>query len=284
MFAGQQDHAFPQDTLDGSTLANRKPRSKLPEDSVVTLAKEVLHRLTCRPLPDHRLAPSDEKIDQLCQALVSPDEEAGLRFVAAVRANGASIEAVYADYLSAAAERLGLWWNEGQLSFVDVTIGTSRIYAILRVIGQTWAPSQAKTRKSAAFAAVPGETHTLGVRMAADLCRRAGWDIDLLVGMTEAELVRAVERSDHRLIGLSSGGKHSLKSLGALVTALRKTRIKPYILVCGQVTNEPAEVIRSIGADCVVSDLASALAEMDRVWEMFEQDQGMPASVERLQT
>jgi MerR family transcriptional regulator, light-induced transcriptional regulator len=278
MFAGQQDHAFPQDTLDGSTLANRKPRSKLPEDSVVTLAKEVLLRLTSRRLTDNRTLPSDEQIDQLCHALMSPDDEEGLRFVAAVRASGASIEAVYADYLSAAAERLGLWWNEGQLSFVDVTIGTSRIYAILRVISQTWAPSQAMTRKSAAFAAVPGETHTLGVRMAADLCRRAGWDIDLLVGMTEAELVLAVERSDHRLIGLSSGGKHSLKSLGSLVTALRKSRIKPYILVCGQVINEPAEVIRSIGADCVVCDLASALAEMDRVWEMFEQAQGLPAS------
>ena len=60
------------------------------------------------------------------------------------------------------------------------------------------------------FCAVPGEQHTLGVMMAADLFRRNGWDVGLLIGVDHAEIVERLERDDrarHRpeLLGRSLG-------------------------------------------------------------------------------
>ena len=40
----------------------------------------------------------------------------------------------YLEYLALAARKLGKWWEEDRVSFLDVTLGTGRIYAIIRAV------------------------------------------------------------------------------------------------------------------------------------------------------
>ncbi len=95
------------------------------------------------------------------------------------RAQGASVETVYLAYLAEAAGKMGVWWEEDEVSFVDVTFGTGQIYAITRGLKTLFcAPLANLTQPQAFFAAVPGEDHFLGVSMAADLFRKHGWDIE----------------------------------------------------------------------------------------------------------
>ncbi|MDZ7709375.1 MAG: cobalamin B12-binding domain-containing protein [Roseovarius sp.] len=72
------------------------------------------------------------------------------------------------------------------------------------------------------FASVPGEQHTLGIRMAADLFRGDGWEIALRVGLSEDELIAGISRQPRCIVGLSVGGRHSLDGLTALVKALHR--------------------------------------------------------------
>jgi hypothetical protein len=74
------------------------------------------------------------------------------------------------------------------------------------------------------FCAVPGEQHTLGVMMAADLFRRNCWDVGLLLGLEHSEILDRLERDDRDVIGLSCSGDHSVNALERLMIALRKRR------------------------------------------------------------
>ena len=94
---------------------------------------------------------------------------------------------------------LGTWWEEDRVSFVEVTVGTSRMYAIMRALRRQMPLASHIHSKSAIFASVPGETHVLGVRMAADLLRKEGWDIELKIGRTHEELVVEMTNSGSRI-------------------------------------------------------------------------------------
>jgi methanogenic corrinoid protein MtbC1 len=111
---------------------------------------------------------------------------------------------------SPAAKQLGEWWSSDEATFVEVTLGTGRIYAIMRAMSDMFEPRVPITSKTAVFCTVPGETHSLGVKMATDMFRKNGWQIDLNIGMSHAELVESIGSAQHMLIGLSGGGVHSV--------------------------------------------------------------------------
>lgn len=243
-------------------------KARLPEDAVVALAREVVTRLASRviELDAHRLnEPSDQDIDALCIALVSDDLEAGAKFIARVRNEGASVEMVYLSYLAAAARRLGAWWDEDRVSFVAVTIAASRIYAIMRGLRGVLAQPPVDLRRAAVFASVPGETHTLGVSMAADLFRSKGWDITLKIGMTHEALLEYFTHSNCTVIGLSASGDHAVLPLARLVVALRISNPQALIMLSGKIVQADPETVAHLGVDSVAQDVPGAIAEMERL-------------------
>ncbi|MBT8414327.1 MAG: cobalamin B12-binding domain-containing protein [Boseongicola sp.] len=244
----------------------RDLKSQLPEDTVENLAREVLRRLASRGTPNSINTPTDEAIAQLCHALLSEDDADGVRFIQTIETDGATIEVVYLQYLARAAQMLGTWWENDQISFMSVTLGTSRMYAIMRSMQHRFVVRKTGAKRSALFASVPDETHTLGVRMAADLFRRDGWDITLKLGLTHDELVAHVEGSDAVLIGVSAAGEHSIRALSQLVIALRISNPNAKIFVSGNVINEASDKIALMGLDGAVSDIQSAREVMKKLW------------------
>jgi methanogenic corrinoid protein MtbC1 len=244
-------------------------KSRLPGDSVAVLAREVLSRLAAR-LPEGAALPrraSASEIEQLCTCLISDDNRAGRAFVEAIRAEGATPEEVYLAYLAAAARRLGEWWEADQVSFVQVTIGTGRIYAIMRTLAPLFETPAAAQHRAAVFAAVPGDSHTLGVTMAADLFRRHGWNIALKVGLPHEDLVEEIEATGHHLIGLSAAGRHSASALVRLVVALRIACPQALIVICGHVVADAGDLIGLLGVDGAASDLPEAERLMAALWD-----------------
>ncbi len=240
----------------------RALKATMPTDHVAELAREVIARVA-RHEPgtteiDH--PPADE-IDDLCCALISKDSTAAARFIEAVRADGASDEAVYLTYLAVAARQLGVWWDTSEVSFADVTVGTSRIFAIMRAMRRLFVPRVSDPRKLAVFATVPGETHTLGVNMAADLFRQDGWEIELKTGRSHEELIDEIAHSDAKAIGLSISGDHSIPALSKLVIALRICKPMAIILVAGQSIEDMEDTLDLIGVDAVASDIHDAKAK-----------------------
>ena len=248
----------------------RELNSQLPLEAVETLSRETLRRLAERDRDVSIYAPSDEKVERLCHALLDDDHLAGAAFINALRSAGASIDVVYLKYLASAARKLGDWWDNDMVSFTKVALGTSRMYAIMRAMRHQMPLNPGLSSKSAIFVSVPGETHTLGVSMATDLFRKEGWDIDLHIGEDHDSLVAHIVQSEMPLVGISAGGPYSLHALSRLVVALRIKTPGTALFVSGQITEDDMKAVNLIGVDGVATDIDTAKALMNNLWDRLQ--------------
>lgn len=246
----------------------RALKSRLPEDAVGSIVHEVLSRVTAYRAEngDRINLPSRHKIEQLCYALISEDDHEGQAFIQNVRDDGATLEAVYLSYLAEAATVLGEWWDDDHVGFYEVAIGTSRIYAILRSMSYLFVPDHPVEVKSAIFASVPGETHTLGIRMAADLFGTEGWNIDVMIGKSHEALVAEIKHSPCRILGLSAAGVHCAAPLARLIIALRLCRPDLKIFLSGQVTNVAKDTVALMDLDGTATDIDEGKMIMQQLW------------------
>ena len=260
------------DSYERSASGIRSFKSRLPQDSVQSLAEEVLERVHKRGGGDdeHRRVhqPSADQIEHLAFALIDADAEASQAFISDVLDAGATTDEVYLAYLAGAARRLGEWWTESHVSFVDVTLATSRIVALLHALEVETSPYVRPDTPTALFMSVPGETHTLGVQMAADLFRRQGWSIDLMLERSHEELVDAAEMLQPAVVGISAGGEHALVALARLIMALRIQCPDTLIVVSGAIVREADDLLADLGPDATVQDVTTAFNVLSDLWEV----------------
>lgn len=243
------------------------PSSRLPLDAVQALASEVISRLSQRSATADQPRGDDgfeARIEALCRALLGDDERQATEIVMEARAAGASVEVLYLGYLAEAARRLGNWWEDDRISSVEVVIGAGRIYAIMRGLRRLFGPGPARGQRfRAVFASVPGETHILGVAMAADLMTMHGWEIDLRAGLDHDTLVHEIGTKNYPIIGLSAGTNRMLFPLARLIVALRISNPSAWILVSGPITGIVPDLVHLVDADACASSLDEAEAMMD---------------------
>ncbi|WP_227272093.1 cobalamin B12-binding domain-containing protein [Roseobacter weihaiensis] len=247
-------------------------KSRLPQEAVGDIVHEVLNRVTAyRTVNGDRInLPTRKKVEQLCYALISEDGTEGAAFIRDVQKEGASLEAIYLSYLAEAASILGEWWNDDHVTFHEVMIGSSRIYAILREFSYLFVPDHPVEVKSAIFATVPDEIHTLGVQMAADLFGKEGWNIEVKTGRTHDALVSEVTQSPCRILGLSAGGEHSAPALARLVLALRVSRPDLRIFLSGQIIKEAGDIVDLMDIDAASTDVDEAQQILQGFWSELE--------------
>jgi methanogenic corrinoid protein MtbC1 len=240
-------------------------RKTLPDSALTALAQEVVKRVADNLNVTLPLAvmPSEAEIDALCTALSSPDAGAAITLIEEAQRKGAGYESLYRFYLAEASQRLGTWWDEDKVSFYSVTIAAGRIYAILRILRLQKHLPTPDLQRAAMFASVPGENHTLGIAIAADLARDRGWDVELFLGHGHEELVEVMSKRDTQLIGLSASTRRSLPALMKLIVALRISKPKAKILVCGPIATSDYGFDGVTRADAAASDFDTALALME---------------------
>ncbi|MFK7869422.1 MAG: B12-binding domain-containing protein [Roseobacter sp.] len=245
----------------------RLMKAKLARMDVEHIVKEVLTRVQADALRNETSidTPSRKKVERLCYSLISEDSTEGQRFIEDVYNDGASLGAIYLNYLAEAAVVLGEWWEEDEVSFSEVAIGTSRIYAVTRGLSHLFVPTHPVEVRSAVFVSTPGETHNLGVRMAADLFGQEGWDVDLLIGKPHEELVAEITAARYPIVGLSAAGVHSCAPLARLIIALRLSHPTAALVLSGQITQEAPDFVAHLDLDGVASDVPSALDLFDRL-------------------
>ena len=129
-----QGDVFHQSVYEQSYQEIRTLNQVLPEDTIVSLAREVLRHVAerARTVQITPTATMAQRVEKLAQALISDDADAGASMIRNVQAAGTSLDDVYLLHLAEAARKLGVWWETDRISLVDVTIGTGRIYAIMR--------------------------------------------------------------------------------------------------------------------------------------------------------
>jgi methylmalonyl-CoA mutase cobalamin-binding subunit len=124
----------------------------------------------------------------------------------------------------------------------------------------------APEQKAAMVVCVPGETHTLGARMATDLLREQGWRVDMQLSLDHDDLVAKVVESGHVIIGVSAAGEHALPELARLVLAIRVSRPNAAILVSGNIVGAARDRITLMGVDGMSETFAEASSLLDQMW------------------
>ena len=237
--------------------------SDLAQNALARLCADMRHKPT--PAQTAHATLGDPCVAAMAYALCDPDDASFSILVSELLDAGLSVEELYLGHLAPAARRLGEMWDRDRLPFSEVTLATARIQAKMRRMPAVRIAPYCGSGKGAVFAAVPGEEHTIGVMMAADLFRRSGWDVDLLIGLSHDELVTRISRDDRPVIGLSCSGDHSYPALCRLLLALKHTRPDATVLLSGQLADDPERVANLPASVTVVSDIAAAEAEMIKI-------------------
>lgn len=244
-------------------------RESLPPEMITRLAKEVVRRLAFRATRDAAAPtkPTAEEIDKLCRALVSRDERAGDRIILSAWRAGAGTQTIYLGYIAAAARRLGEMWESDEVTFVEVTLATSRLYRIMRGLRHVLdeAIHTDRENRHVFFALVPQETHTLGIEIATEFFRRDGWDVHMAVGKDQDALVREMEAARYESLVFIAHSEGMLQELIALVVAARIVQPLAPIVVAGNIVNQVANVDVVVGADAVMEDIGTAVSTLRNI-------------------
>jgi len=169
--------------------------------------------------------------------------------------------------LAAAARTLGDWWLEDRATFSQVSMATGRILEILQVSRAMSVARPHSNEPLVIFASVPGEQHTIGVRIAADLFRGDGWGIACKIGLSQEELVSEIGREPGCIVGLSIGGRHSLDALSRLVEALRKTCTPAALVVCGHHVHDIEPQLSLLELDGIASEINESKVKISALWD-----------------
>ncbi len=242
-------------------------KAALPNEVVKGLAQEVVNRLVTRlhPYRNPDADPDQSEIDEFCDALLAGDASLAPELIRRARRVGVPLETVYLGTLAGAARTLGERWDRDEVSFLTLTVAAGRMFAIMRELRFEISSAQTATPlvRTALFATVPGETHTLGITMAADLFRDKGWKIDLKTGLDHDELLRAIEEKPYAIIGLSAGESRMFADLARVVVALRIAHPQSFILVSGQIVQRMPHLNALIQADSVIGNALDAMKVLD---------------------
>ncbi|AHM03996.1 hypothetical protein roselon_01617 [Roseibacterium elongatum DSM 19469] len=256
----------------GPVTQGPQERCQLSNDAVAALVEKAMNRL-CSERRSADISDAARGVlgspvaAALACALCDIDDESAELIVADMIAAGVSVEEVCIDHLAAAARHLGDLWESDRLPFMDVTLATARIQQIMRKMPAprktTSAPATAASG-AAVFCAVPGEQHTLGVIMAADLFRRNGWDVGLILGQEHDEVVARLARDDRPVIGLSCSGAHSRPALVRVIHAVREVRPTAHLVLSGRILSDPHLMEGLPPVDACIGSIEQAKAEIAR--------------------
>ncbi|MEL6167736.1 MAG: cobalamin B12-binding domain-containing protein [Pseudomonadota bacterium] len=250
---------FDYDAYGRARAAFEKLPERLPEDTVRSVAREVVQRLAERHRSEVLSSePVDAVLTRLAHALVDHTSDGGLSIVETLRDEGLQVREIYLCYLAGAAAKLGAWWVDDRLSFIDVSIGSARIFGLLHALRPYLGVVSRGEAQSILLASVPGDMHTLGVAMAGDLLRDDGWDTRVLLSPTLDEILEAVEAHPVRIVGLSLGSDMPLTEFLRTATAVRVVAPGAAIVVGGAGAARVREIAELASVDAIVSDLDEA--------------------------
>jgi methanogenic corrinoid protein MtbC1 len=177
-------------------------------------------------------------------ALRAADVAGAYRVASRALDSGMPLAGLYQRVIAPAMHELGRLWEQGAITVADEHLATAlthRVLAALRppeLLEQTFQVQSDKPR--AILAAVQGEHHALGLRMAADLLEDAGFQIAYLGADVPTEaLLQALRTLSPDLLGLSATMSQSADRLEDVVELVRAEYPQMPLLLGGRGSLSP---------------------------------------------
>lgn len=209
------------------------------------------------------LAIDGKLVQEYARLVISQDNAEGTAFVQELLDNGIPMERLLLELLAPAARLMGEMWTADQCSFVDVTLGLSRIQQSLRQFrGTAEGRRVAEENKGRALLLpAPGEQHTFGLRVVEEFLLRDGWEVRSNLRANHSDLVALASEEAYDFVGFSLSGERLLDQLVSAIEAVRRTSRNRSlrVMVGGLVFAGRADLVRRVGADVAISDAREAV-------------------------
>jgi diguanylate cyclase (GGDEF)-like protein len=147
---------------------------------------------------------------------------------------GMGVAGLYQRVIAPAMWRIGELWEQGAISVADEHLATALTHQTMAAI---YGPSLGHKVKPGRIlmAAVEGEQHALGLRMAADVLELAGYEtIYLGADVPTADLLQAVAVRSPNLVGLSATMPSSIHALDRTIAEIQRVNPNLIVLFGGQ--------------------------------------------------
>lgn len=201
-------------------------------------------------------------------ALRAADGDAAERIAVECLQEGMGVEALYGQVIAPAMWRIGSLWEEGAITVADEHLATALTHRVMAsAYGSTFGRAASRTGRIL-LAAVEGEQHALGLRMAADILELGGYEVIYLGGDVPLDaLVSVIGSREPDLIGLSGTLSPNAPSLEAAASRLGESFPDVSILLGGQAVPDGTlcedRVIRVPGVEGLVVLVEALLGGMN---------------------
>ncbi|NCO86631.1 MAG: cobalamin B12-binding domain-containing protein [Rhodobacterales bacterium] len=234
-----------------------------PDDLVETLAERALKVVATHKGP--RLA--DPKIVARLVAVATSRERAGFGpAVAEIQRQGIRCEEIADLYVPAVARALGEAWVDDGMGFAMVTIGCSRLHALLRDLGPEWradsmAPANAP---SVLVLACADAQHTLGATLLTGQLRRRGLSVRILVDAQGSDVAEVLRKAHFDGVLISVAAGDPLEVARKLVATVRRAPAPvPPVVIGGSILGsrhvDVNDILRITGATMATNVASEAL-------------------------
>jgi methanogenic corrinoid protein MtbC1 len=197
---------------------------------MTTIEREIIPRLVLAhrdemsfdvACSDSRPPPTANEVAAFGRLALSEGLGAALDTVDRLARQGLALESILLDLVAKAARWLGEQWQEDAISFTDVTAGLGTLQQLVNVLGPSF--SQATPHRGLVLlTSAPNEQHTLGLFVLGEFLRKAGWGVDVVPGMTSAEVGAYVSRAEVDVIGFTVCREELLPALARAIELARR--------------------------------------------------------------
>jgi methanogenic corrinoid protein MtbC1 len=233
------------------------------------LAHRVPEECASSPIAtNQRVTPEDVAV--FAELVLHEDDRAVRDCVIALRDRGVPTEAIFLELLSPVARHLGEMWERDLCTFSEVTVGLGRLQKVLRENSATASQfdqdAQNGQRQRILLMPCPGEQHTFGLSIVAELFHRAGWDVVTCFLATDSAATM-VQKDWYDVVGFSLGSAAGVPRLRAAMELVRQVSQNPHlpIIAGGPIFQLHPEFGEQIQADAIITHGAHAPSQADKL-------------------
>jgi methanogenic corrinoid protein MtbC1 len=169
------------------------------------------------------------------EALRAADASGAYRIAAGALRQGMSTPELYQRVVAPAMHEVGALWQRGAITVADEHLATALTNRVLAALRPSPDEGAAPRRGRALLAAVEGEQHALGLRMAADLLEDTGYEtIYLGADVPTDALMQAVTALSPDLVALTATMVTLAPQLETVAGELRRAHPRLGLLIGGQ--------------------------------------------------
>lgn len=174
-------------------------------------------------------------VDRLHSAALGPDRNACITVMHQALNDGLCREDLADFYIPEVARQLGKDWETDDLGFVGVTIGVSRLQAMLRELGPEWSGDHSAEPDAPSIMLILPQNayHSLGSMVLAGQLRRKGFSVRMMLGQGLDDIADMLQHTNFQSVFISASQSETLETLRRIVDVVKTATLQPPPVIIG---------------------------------------------------